>query len=413
MPSCPKRLPQAGRALNRGIELCAVVEQMYSLQQSFLALGDLRLLDRMERIAFNALPGTLDPTQWQHQYLQQANGIHAARPQLDRWAPHPWKSDHGDATGFGVEPNFGCCTANFVQVRAERLFLAIGLALQGVAEDLRSDFVCVCVRLCVCVVLVLVLVLVQGWAKFVSGLVLRSADGGVLLATLAPLSASVGNGSRLDVDTLYPFGDSAAIVLHNADVGSSVPLRVRIPGWARNATVSLDGAPPQPAAAGTLYSTLCGPNSSTALVLQLNPEIRVERDWGMPGAHGPPPPPVPAPQPPPPAACKATLTKQIGHTACTEGATFGCYAGVSAAPTMWADKGCNAEFTCNGVDVLCRSNNYHRSNCSCLPPPPAPPPPPATVRPRPTLPLTFRVSACAARTLNATGQSQVALLSLG
>ena len=50
----------AGRALNRGIELCAVVEQMYSLYIMFMNLGDPQLLDRAERIAFNALPGTIE-----------------------------------------------------------------------------------------------------------------------------------------------------------------------------------------------------------------------------------------------------------------------------------------------------------------------------------------------------------------
>ena len=30
---------------------------------------------------------------------------------------HVWQTDGVDSTGFGVAPNFGCCTANFVQVR--------------------------------------------------------------------------------------------------------------------------------------------------------------------------------------------------------------------------------------------------------------------------------------------------------
>ena len=96
----------AGRALNRGTELCTVVEQMHSLHLSFQALGDPYLLDRAEQIAFNALPGTLDPEQWRHQYLQQANEINALANRANR--DRPWKSDHGDATMFGVEPNFGC-----------------------------------------------------------------------------------------------------------------------------------------------------------------------------------------------------------------------------------------------------------------------------------------------------------------
>ena len=56
-----------GRELNRGIELCAVVEQMYSLQVAFRAGGRLSWLDRIEAIAFNALPATLSADMWQHQ----------------------------------------------------------------------------------------------------------------------------------------------------------------------------------------------------------------------------------------------------------------------------------------------------------------------------------------------------------
>ena len=65
-------------------------------------------LDRHERIQYNSLPGTITPTSWAHQYLQQANEINALYGLKD----HVWQTDGGDSTGFGVEPNFGCCTAN-------------------------------------------------------------------------------------------------------------------------------------------------------------------------------------------------------------------------------------------------------------------------------------------------------------
>lgn len=85
--------------LSRGTELCTVVEQLHSLRMSFQSIGDPYFLDKAERIVFNALPGTLDPSQWHHQYLQQANEINALYNREDR--DHIWKSDHGDATGFG------------------------------------------------------------------------------------------------------------------------------------------------------------------------------------------------------------------------------------------------------------------------------------------------------------------------
>ena len=45
-----------GRQLNRGIELCAVVEQMYSTQALFRTFGDPGFLDRCERIAYVMSP---------------------------------------------------------------------------------------------------------------------------------------------------------------------------------------------------------------------------------------------------------------------------------------------------------------------------------------------------------------------
>lgn len=82
------------------------VEQMYSLQHIFRVTGDLSILDRHERIQYNSLPGTITPTSWAHQYLQQANEINALYGLKD----HVWQTDGADSTGFGVAPNFGITT---------------------------------------------------------------------------------------------------------------------------------------------------------------------------------------------------------------------------------------------------------------------------------------------------------------
>jgi hypothetical protein len=74
-----------GRNLNRGIELCAVVEQMYSLQHIFRVQGDLSFIDRCEKIGYNALPATISPNMWAHQYLQQANEINAQKTPFHVW----------------------------------------------------------------------------------------------------------------------------------------------------------------------------------------------------------------------------------------------------------------------------------------------------------------------------------------
>lgn len=79
-------------------------------QVSFRTTGDVALLDHAERVAYNALPATIDADMWSHQYLQQVNGVRAAFTE-----PHVWLADGPNATVFGLEPNYGCCTANFNQ----------------------------------------------------------------------------------------------------------------------------------------------------------------------------------------------------------------------------------------------------------------------------------------------------------
>ena len=73
MFSCDEHL--AGRNPSQGSELCTVVETMYSLEQSLAILGDAKIGDRLERIAFNALPGTFTDDMWAHQYDQEPNQV--------------------------------------------------------------------------------------------------------------------------------------------------------------------------------------------------------------------------------------------------------------------------------------------------------------------------------------------------
>ena len=107
MFSCDEHL--AGRNPSQGSELCTVVEMMYSLEQSLAILGDPALGDRLERIAYNALPGTFTDDMWAHQYNQQPNQVEVS---LHR---KPWTTDGPESNLYGLEPNFGCCTANFHQ----------------------------------------------------------------------------------------------------------------------------------------------------------------------------------------------------------------------------------------------------------------------------------------------------------
>ncbi len=96
---------------SRGTELCSVVEQMYSYEEIFAHTGDNKWAERLEVLAFNALPATISEDMWTHQYVQMVNQIACQKTMLMA----PFSTNGPEAHLFGLEPNYGCCTANFNQ----------------------------------------------------------------------------------------------------------------------------------------------------------------------------------------------------------------------------------------------------------------------------------------------------------
>ena len=128
----------AGRNPLQGTELCSVVEFLYSLEHLFSVFGDPAFADRLERVAFNALPATFAPDMWSHQYDQQVNQV-----QCTVNPDHLWTTNGPESNLYGLEPNFGCCTANMH----------------------------------------------QGWPKFVAHLWMKTPDEGLVAAAWAPSEA--------------------------------------------------------------------------------------------------------------------------------------------------------------------------------------------------------------------------------
>ena len=101
----------SGLSAIQGAELCSVVELMYSFEHLFAYTGDKKWAERLEMLAFNALPATLSDDMWSHQYDQMTNQIACMR-----FKGKPiFRTNYFDSHLFGLEPNFGCCTANFNQ----------------------------------------------------------------------------------------------------------------------------------------------------------------------------------------------------------------------------------------------------------------------------------------------------------
>ncbi len=95
----------------QGTELCSVVELMYSYELLYAYTGDTKWAERLEKISFNALPATIDDKMQAHQYVQQSNQIECVT-----FGGNPvFRTVGKDANVFGLEPHFGCCTANFGQ----------------------------------------------------------------------------------------------------------------------------------------------------------------------------------------------------------------------------------------------------------------------------------------------------------
>ncbi len=183
----------AGLNPSQGTELCAVVEYQYSLETLIAILGDPRLADRLERITFNALPAAWAPDMWSHQYVQQVNQIRCAIIEDALYT-----NNRADANTFGLEPNYGCCTANMH----------------------------------------------QGWPKFATHLWMRTLDDGLAAIAYAPceLATMAGGGRvRVAVETDYPFNETIHIVVESSDA-ARFPLLLRIPVWATDAALSVDGA---------------------------------------------------------------------------------------------------------------------------------------------------------------------------
>ncbi len=102
----------AGRSPIQGTELCGVVEAMYSHEWLLALTGNPAWGDILERLAFNALPAAISTDMWTHQYDQQINQI-ACVPEENGKAV--FGSNGPEANTFGLEPNYGCCTANMPQ----------------------------------------------------------------------------------------------------------------------------------------------------------------------------------------------------------------------------------------------------------------------------------------------------------
>lgn len=188
--TCDEHL--AGRSPSQGTELCTVVEAMYSLEALSAVTGDARLGDRLEKLAYNALPATFKKDMTAHQYDQQCNQVICSKK-----CAHVYVNNGPDSNLYGLEPNFGCCTAN----------------------------------------------LHQGWPKFASSLWMKASDGGLAAIAYAPCVVETriqGKPVKVEVTTDYPFRDTIQIAV-TVPEPMCFPLHLRKPQWTEEMEIKAPG----------------------------------------------------------------------------------------------------------------------------------------------------------------------------
>ena len=182
----------AGKDPSQGTELCTIVEQGQPLEELVQIFGDPVLSTRLERIAFNALPGAFSKDMWAHQYDEQPNQVLVSEAQRD------WTTNGDKSNLFGLEPNFGCCTANMH----------------------------------------------QGWPKFVASLWMATPEGGLATVSYAPSEVRTQiNGTPVHIveDTALPFDENVNIKVDPAKP-VNFAMKLRIPGWTNGVSVRINGA---------------------------------------------------------------------------------------------------------------------------------------------------------------------------
>lgn len=221
----------AGLSPVRGVELCSVVETMFSLSYLYHALGEKDFADRCELAAFNALPVMVMPRWWAHQYVAQTN-----QPISHQLTTSPFWNVGPHGQEFGLEPNYPCCTVDFP----------------------------------------------QGYPKFLSASFARQGNYGIAHTLLGP--AEVNTTLAFDAhvhikcETNYPFNHVLYYTIE-LDWGSFW-FSFRVPSWAvlNQTTVSVGGRPPELADPDltTGMHNVQVHAGKTIIVYEIGAEIRVE-----------------------------------------------------------------------------------------------------------------------------------------
>ncbi len=177
---------------SQGSELCGIVDYMHSLEQMMRIFQDPVMADRLEKVAYNALPAAISPD-----WKSYCNIISPNVATINR-SKGNFTLDYDNDLPFGVLAGSPYCVANMH----------------------------------------------MGWPMLTEHLWMATTSKGLTAMVYAPsqVQAKVGDGTSITIrqETDYPFGNK--ILLHlNPAKKVSFPLGLRIPQWCEEPQILLNG----------------------------------------------------------------------------------------------------------------------------------------------------------------------------
>jgi len=223
--------PLHGPAPTQGIELCSIVELMFSLETMLTITGEVATADHLEKIAYNALPTQVTDDFSARQYFQCANQVLITRDRRNFYETE--NHGHTDLC-FGLLTGYPCCTCN----------------------------------------------LHQGWPKLVQNLWYATPDRGLAALIYGPsqVRARVAGGLQVTIreETDYPFCESIRFII-SCPSRTTFPLHLRIPAWCREAELLVNGQLLRRETGGQIVRLQRAWQDQDTIDLRLPAEMRISR----------------------------------------------------------------------------------------------------------------------------------------
>jgi hypothetical protein len=216
----------AGRSPAQGIEFCSIVEQMLSDETIVRIFGEGKYADRLEQIAYNALPAAWNRDLTALRYYTLPNHVIAKR------GHHGFGQDYDNGIVYGPRSGFPCCCFNVH----------------------------------------------QGWPKFVQNSWAATSDNGLAVIAYAPniVTAKVGDGATATIaqETTYPFGDEIRFKI-SVSAPATFPLALRTPAWCEKPMLTVNGQPAEPARPGEFGRIMRQWKTGDEVLLKLPMRVRI------------------------------------------------------------------------------------------------------------------------------------------